>query len=262
MELKSKTPLRPKWSGVKTMDFAALDVETANPDMSSICQIGVACFRQGKVLEEWETFVDPEDYFDEINISIHGIDEANVRGAPALPDIADQIFGYLDGRVAVCHTHFDRVAIAQAFSKYGLRLPTCTWLDSARVARRAWEQFAWKGYGLDHVCSTLGYEFTHHDALEDAKAAAQVLLAAIEKTEMDVQDWLQRAKQPISHSKCCDTIARGGNPDGPFCGEVLVFTGELRVPRWEAADMASRAGCSVAEKPRLAAWSGLPRILG
>ncbi|GEM_PF-5074432 len=32
------------------MDFVPIDVETANPDMASICQIGVAGYRNGRVV--------------------------------------------------------------------------------------------------------------------------------------------------------------------------------------------------------------------
>jgi DNA polymerase-3 subunit epsilon len=109
------------------------------------------------------------------------------------------------------------------------------------VARRAWEQFASKGYGLENVCSFLGYEFAHHDALEDAKAAAHILLAAIERTGMDVQGWLRRVEQP------CGNIAHDGNPQGAFYGEILVFTGALEIPRWQAAEMAAKIGCAVGE---------------
>ena len=45
------------------MDFVALDVETANPDMASICQIGAARYSGGILAEEWKTYVDPQDYF-------------------------------------------------------------------------------------------------------------------------------------------------------------------------------------------------------
>ena len=54
------------------VDFIAIDVETANADMSSICQIGIAKFRDGKLSGEWVTYLDPQTYFDEMNISIHG----------------------------------------------------------------------------------------------------------------------------------------------------------------------------------------------
>ena len=93
------------------MGFVAIDVETANPDMASICQIGLARYKDGLLTEEWKSYIDPEDYFDDINISIHGIDESAVRGAPVLAQVSQQLHGFLDNRVVVCHTHFDRVAI-------------------------------------------------------------------------------------------------------------------------------------------------------
>ena len=227
------------------MEFTALDVETANADMASICQIGIARFRGGALVEDWKTYVDPEDHFDGINISIHGIDEAKVEGAPTLPEISERVCAYLDGRIAVCHTHFDRVAIVQAASKYELRTPACAWLDSARVARRTWDEFAWKGYGLENLCTMLGYQYVQHDALEDAKAAAQVILAAMQKTGLTLQDWLRRVEQPIDPSGASGHIAREGNPNGPFHGEVIVFTGALTIPRCEAAAMAAEVGFSV-----------------
>ncbi len=230
------------------MDFVALDVETANADMASIGQMGLAVYQNGAVTTEWKSLVDPEDYFDAINVSIHGIDEGAVRGAPKLPNIAQLVCEHLGGRVAVCHTHFDRVAIRQAFLKYHLPLPACTWLDSARVARRAWEEFAWSGYGLKNMCAALGYDFAQHDALEDAKAAAQVLLAAITKTGLDLEGWLKRVEQPISHFTSPQKgILHDGNPEGPLYGEVLVFTGALAIPRCEAAAIAAKIGCTVAD---------------
>jgi len=73
------------------MDFIALDVETANADMSSICQIGLADFKNGLLQEEWKTYINPEDFFDGMNVSIHGINEYTVEGYPTLPDIANRM---------------------------------------------------------------------------------------------------------------------------------------------------------------------------
>jgi hypothetical protein len=41
--------------------------------LSSICQIGIATFRDGQVVSEFSTLIDPEDYFDPMNIFIHGM---------------------------------------------------------------------------------------------------------------------------------------------------------------------------------------------
>jgi DNA polymerase-3 subunit epsilon len=226
------------------MRFVAIDVETANPDMSSICQIGIAHFEQGNLVHEWKSYVNPEDWFDPINVSIHGIDEAVVKGAPLLPALAEEICQRLDDQVTVCHTHFDRVAVQLAFEKYRARVPRCTWLDSACVARRTWEQFARGGYGLANICSHIGYEYKAHDALEDAKAAASVLHAAMEITCLDLNGWLLRVRQPINPTSS-EPIRREGKSDGAFFGEVVAFTGALTIPRKEAADLAAASGCQV-----------------
>jgi DNA polymerase-3 subunit epsilon len=230
------------------LNFVAIDVETANADMASICQIGLAKFENGILSHEWKSYVDPEDYFDDINISIHGIDEITVEGAPTFQELYDTLRPYLAGTVVVCHTHFDRVAMHQAYKRYNVIAPECTWLDSAMVTRRAWTECARKGYGLYNVCKMLGYEFKHHDALEDAKAAAHIFLAASNETGLDIDNWLKRIRQPIdpTASSSGSAIKRDGNPEGALFGEVLVFTGALEIPRREAADLASTIGCQVA----------------
>lgn len=230
------------------MEFLAIDVETANADMASICQIGLARFKDGKLVEEWSSLIDPEDHFDFINIDIHGITEENVIGSPTFSEVAGKLSGFLSNSVCVSHTHFDRVSVGRALEKYSLKPIETLWLDSARVARRTWEECAWRGYGLSNVCRIIGYKFKHHDALEDAKASGQVLIAAIEKTGLNIEDWLKRVRQPIdpSSSSRGAAINREGNPEGELCGEVLVFTGALEIPRSAAADLAASIGCSVA----------------
>ena len=74
------------------MNFVAIDVETANADMASICQIGIAKYADGMLVEEWKSYVDPEDYFDGINVSIHGLDESVVKGAPTFPSLTEIAF--------------------------------------------------------------------------------------------------------------------------------------------------------------------------
>jgi len=229
------------------LNFVALDVETANADMASICQIGIAKYVAGQLVEEWSSLIDPEDYFDYVNIDIHGIDEESVEGAPTFPQVTDTMARYLNDSICVCHTHFDRVSIGRALEKYGLPDIETVWLDSARVARRTWEECAWRNYGLTKVCGTIGYAFKHHDALEDAKACGQVLLAAIEKTGLEIDAWLKRVNQPIdpTNSSCGSRVSRDGNPEGELCGEVMVFTGSLDIPRTEAASLSASLGCSV-----------------
>ncbi len=226
------------------MQFISIDVETANADMASICQIGAARFADGRVAAEWTTYIDPRDYFSPVNVSIHGIGEDAVRGAPAFKDAAPQLSEFVGGDIVVTHTHFDRVAIHQAAKRFGISAPDWSWLDSARVARRVWPEISSSGYGLANVCKMIGHSFQHHDALEDAKAAGHVLVRAVADTGIDLDGWLERVRQPIQPS-AIQPIRRDAHPDGVLYGEVLVFTGALEIPRREAADMAASIGCEV-----------------
>ncbi len=233
------------------MDFIALDVETANPDFSSICQIGLVEFKNGAPVETWKPFVDPEDYFDELNISIHGITEAQVKGAANFKAIFFELHERIKGRIVVTHTHFDRVSIHRACEKYAVEFPKCIWLDSARVARRTWSEVAYKGYALKNLAEINGISFVHHDPAEDARAAGLVLIEAIKQTGLGIEDWIVRVESPINQSagksNARNPISEEGNPNGELYGEKVVFTGALMIPRRDAAKIASEAGCAVSD---------------
>jgi DNA polymerase-3 subunit epsilon len=234
---------------VSVVEFVAIDFETANPSYASICQLGFARYSGSELVDEWKSYVDPEDYFHPMNVRIHGIDLPMVQGAPRLSDVHTALIQWLGGRVVVSHTAFDRVALRQALDKYGLPVPDCHWLDSSLAARRTWSDCAHAGYGLSSVCRLIGYYFAHHDALEDAKAAGRVLIAACAQSGLTVADWLSRVRGPISgtsSSRYAEAVRREGDPEGPLFGEVVVFTGALSISRATAADLAAALGCEVA----------------
>lgn len=222
--------------------YIALDVETANADWASICQVGLAEFGPDGVVRTWKSLVDPEDYFDGMNVSIHGIDEVTVQGAPRFPDLVATIREFCEPRVVVHHMPFDRVAVARACERYGLPTLDTRWLDSARVARRAWERFSQRGYGLRNLATELDISLEHHDALSDAIAAGMVLRRAVVDTGLSVDDWVTRARQQLSVPS---SERRAGDPEGHLFGECIVFTGALTMPRREAADMAAAVGADV-----------------
>jgi DNA polymerase III subunit epsilon len=245
------------------VNFVVIDVETANSDLSSICQIGIASFQDGVLHNSWESLVNPNDEFDPICVSIHGIDAEKVRSSPKWAAVYSEVGRLLHENIVACHTAFDRVAVLRACEKSNLAHCECRWLDSAMVVRRAWPIFSRSGYGLTNVAAEFGMAYRPHDALEDARCAGEILLRAIAETGLEIDQWLERIKQPINlpvrqprqprqpldqpipHATALP-ITRHGNPDGPLFGEVLVFTGALLMPRHEAADAAAAAGCEVA----------------
>jgi DNA polymerase-3 subunit epsilon len=228
------------------MNFIAIDVETANADYSSICQIGIAEFQNGKIVDKWKTLINPEDYFDPFNVSIHGISEKDVKNAPTFNQIYEELKERLNDKITIHHMPFDRIAINRACDYYNLEHIKPKWLDSAKIVRRTWTDFAHSGYGLSNISKFLDLTFEHHDALEDAIIAGLVVVKASEISNLTIEEWLKRVGQPIfTYKNDSTSINLDGNPEGQLFGENLVFTGALSIPRSEAGIIASKIGCKV-----------------
>lgn len=228
------------------MDFFSIDVETANADYSSICQIGIAEFKNGVLVDKWVSLVNPETHFDDMNYEIHGIGPDEVEDAPKFNELYSDLYDKLKGSIVVHHMPFDRVAMNRVCIKYDIKSIDVRWLDSARIVKRVWSQFSKKGYGLKNVSNFLNIDFKHHDALEDAIAAGKVIVAASNESNLNIDELLVRVEQPIdpnySYSK---SLNFEPNENGKLFGENVVFTGELSVPRKEIAQIAANMGCLV-----------------
>ena len=164
--------------------FIALDVETSYRDSASICQIGLACVRPDNRIVRFATYINPEQRFDAFNTDLHGISAATVAAAPTFPEAWEWLFPFLELHHLVQHSSFDSKAIAAACRAYRLSNPDLSWSDSVKIARAAWPEFKGNGgHGLAHLKKRLGLVFQHHDAGEDARAAAEVVLQA--ETRLD-----------------------------------------------------------------------------
>lgn len=159
--------------------FIALDVETASRAPGSICQIGLGLVDALGGVETYATYVNPEQDFAPFNIDLHGIGPDTVRHAPTFPEAWAALHPLLNTHHLVQHSGFDQKAIEAACHLHGLDVPDLSWSDSVKIARRAWPEFKGNGgHGLGHLKQALGLAFHHHDAGEDARAAAEVVLLA------------------------------------------------------------------------------------
>lgn len=186
--------------------FFALDVETANHDRGSICQIGVACVRPDNSITTWVTHVDPlvERW---VFTWLHGISAGTVQGAPTFAEVLPVLQDALNGATVYQHSGFDRSAVAAACGNCGLPVPPWDWRDSVHVARTAWPELRGNGgHGLASLKQHLGLEFEHHDAGEDARAAAEVVLRAEGIQPLRAEAPVQDARNPIADDDDFDLI--------------------------------------------------------
>ncbi|MEL7893518.1 exonuclease domain-containing protein [Vreelandella neptunia] len=227
--------------------FVVIDVETANPDMSSICQVGLAVYENGERVDAHSILIDPEDEFNEFNIAIHGITPEQVQGKPNFSEALPGIQQVLGDDPVVSYGHFDKTAMAQACYRYGWELTVTAWLNLHPVVRRAWpEEAATHGVALAKTAKRLGVKLVnHHDAKADAIAAGEIFLQAMAVSGLGVADWLKRVAMPIHPGQGYErhVSTYEVNPEGALLGEGVVFTGALCMTREQAREAAAQLGC-------------------
>jgi len=159
--------------------FIALDVETAGKSNGSICQIGLCFVSDAGDLQTYSVLIDPEEPFAPFNTELHGISAKTIAGAGTFPTVYAALYGVLNSHSLVQHSTFDEKALTAACARYGLPMLTSHWTNSVTVARQAWPALKGAGgHGLASLKQHLGLEFHHHDAGEDARASAIVVLRA------------------------------------------------------------------------------------
>jgi DNA polymerase-3 subunit epsilon len=233
--------------------FVSIDVETANQRLGSICQIGAVVYENRQAVEQWSTLVNPEQEFRDFNIKIHGITPAAVADSPTLPDALESLRKISTNCIIASYGAFDRNAVSQASSAHGLPGFEQDWLDLQYVVRRAWpNEFTANGWKLKQICRQLGISLDHHhDALCDARAAGDVFVQAQIISNASAHDWVTRyysydPAPPMSTRATSSIKGIAPNEKGPLFGEVIVFTGELAMPRSVAAERAAAIGCTPA----------------
>lgn len=178
----------PSAAAIPGLDFTAVDVETANDNWGSICQIGAVRFREGQETASRSWLCTPPpglEHFADINVSIHGITADDVKGAPAFADAAKELFDFLGGDVLVAHNaQFDSTALRSGLLSAGAEVPTVPLACSLALSRDASKAkvISVRNHKLPTVAAHLSApDFSHHDATEDARAAGEIIARLAER---------------------------------------------------------------------------------
>jgi len=159
-------------------DFTAIDFETASRRADSACQLGAVRFRGGKPVDSAVWLIRPQPlYFSPMNIRIHGIRPDDVSDQPVFGELWPEFWQRFGNDCLVAHNaSFDMGVLLACLQKSRCEIPDLDFTCTRAIARRTWPERP--RFGLKPLSQWLGVEFRHHDALEDARACAKILLAA------------------------------------------------------------------------------------
>lgn len=150
------------------MDFVAIDFETANHQLDSACSLGIVSVKKGVIEYQHEYLINPECIFDENNIMIHGITPSVVEKAPTFPEIWDEIYEIINGRIVFAHAaDFDISVLKAMIKRYNLKIPSIEIGCTLRVAKIAFKDIL-PNCKLNTISQYLQIEHNHHNGLSDA----------------------------------------------------------------------------------------------
>ncbi len=148
-------------------EYIVIDTETTGLyKKDRIVEIACVVFKNGKMLEEWSTLINPSR--DVGPTHIHKITPSMVSIAPTFSQISNDFLRLLSGRVVVCHNaSFDVRMLKQEFERIAIDVdfgnPFCTMIAARQTLPSGLDS-------LSEACKELGIQLEGvHSALGDAR---------------------------------------------------------------------------------------------
>ena len=160
-------------------DFAAIDFEAANAELTSACSMGIVIVRNDEIADSFYTLLRPvPNYYDFWTTKVHGIRRKDTEDAPTFAEAWSRVAHKLDGLPMVAHgSLFDERVLKALHKHYHIRYPEykfyCTHRGSEKLLPEA------ESHKVHELAKLFGYNHEkskHHNALADAEACAVVAM--------------------------------------------------------------------------------------
>ncbi len=174
--------------------YCVFDLETTgfDPDLDGITEVAVCKVRNGEIIDEYTTFVNPEKPIPFNVQELTHITDEMVADAPKMDKMIPEFLEFCKGCVLVAHNaHFDTRFIANKAQKLGLEFKPYV-IDTLEMARELYN--AVENYKLGTIVEYLGIELEGaHRAINDTRATAKMFIKmreACDKERVKVNDYI------------------------------------------------------------------------
>ncbi len=163
-----------------TMNFIAIDFETASKERTSACSLGWCVVKDNIITERREILIKPDPFeFNDYNIKIHGITPEMVFNMPTFDKYWDELKPYIENNMLIAHNaSFDVHVLCSTLEHFGIDLPDFTYMCTVILSQKAYPELP--SHKLNNLAEALGIDFNHHRAYDDAYACAAAFLRIAE----------------------------------------------------------------------------------
>ena len=162
-------------------DIIVFDIETTglSHETERITEIGAVKMRNMKVIEEFNTFVNPEKQIPDNIIELTGITNEMVADAPPESEAVSSFMDFCGDAPLIAHNaDFDMSFIRSACERNGINCRN-PYIDTLKLCRAAIPNK--KKYTLDAMAAEFDLgDFNHHRAKDDAAMLAEIFVKLIE----------------------------------------------------------------------------------
>ena len=179
-------------------EFVAFDLETTGLSSKTdrIIEIGAVILKNGKEIDRFQTFVDPERPLDRKIVDLTGIRDDMLQGAPKIEEVLPKFLEFVGDRVLVAHnSDFDTGFIRAECDRLGYPYHF-TVADTLILSQNLMQQLS--KFKLDVVSNALSLpEFNHHRAADDAMTCGLIMTKLMEKLEEEQDVYTLQAINPV-----------------------------------------------------------------
>lgn len=158
--------------------YVVFDIETTglSKEKEMITEIGAVKVADGKIIDRFSTFVNPQRPISAEITKLTGITDDMVKDAPTIENVLPEFLKFCEDTVLVAHNaSFDTGFIRIAAERARLGELHHTIVDTLELARALLPEL--NKHKLDIVCEHLGVTLNgHHRAVNDAEATAEVFI--------------------------------------------------------------------------------------
>ena len=171
--------------------LAVLDFETANHQPGSACLLGIVMVEPWRIVREHQWLIRPQRmFFSPRCVAVHGITPRDVLDSPTWDQIWSEVAPLLDEAVVIAHNAgFDAKVLSSTCQIYDIAMHPVDLQCTRLISKRTFTSL--RSHALANVAEHLEVQFRHHDALEDARTSATILMRAAERAGAEDLDQLE-----------------------------------------------------------------------
>ena len=224
--------------------ITVFDIEVLNQDPASICAIGIVELIDGEITSTYYSLIKPKNLsYDAYRYKVHQIKPKSLYKEKTFSEVWQEIHHYFEESIVVSHDiQGDMMNLRAAFKQNRIPYPHLYMSCTNVLAHLVYPHL--HKYNVKELSLMIGFNFQAHQALDDAKACAQILIEMLKHEDCSTITALHQKfrlefgemkenyyRNIISAEIAPQLLEMNERTDSLLYHQSVCFTGKLSMPK-------------------------------